>query len=245
MPTAAAAAAAAATEAEAEAEAAVAAETAAAVAAAAAADVVPDFVPGGGRGDGGVGEAGPSGRGVLTSCRQTLKEFRALKGALAPWVAEFAEKHGRAPELHDAQATGDLQLAARVLRCARLRQQLQLEIPKLRSTGAFTGSGSPGSAGGGAESGGPEGRGAEAQPGGSDTAMRKALEYKAKQAQRQQGGAGAGAGEGAGAGAGASAEEGAGRGEACEVRPLRSSSPLMPGRVRAAFDRAAKYRGRG
>ena len=90
---------------------------------------------------------------------------------------------------------------------------------------------------------GPEGRGAEAQPGGSDTAMRKALEYKAKQAQRQQGGAGAGAV--VGAGKGASAEEGAGRGEACEVRPLRSSSPLMPGRVRAAFDRAAKYRGRG
>jgi len=222
-----------------EAEAAVAAETAAAVAAAAAADVVPDFVPGGGRGDGGVGEAGPSGRGVLTTCRQTLQEFRALKGALAPWVAEFAEKHGRAPELHDAQTTGDLQLAARVLRCARLRQQLQLQIPKLRSTGAFTGSGSPGSAGGGAEGGGPEGRGAEAQPGGSDTAMRKALEYKAKQAQRQQGGAGKGKGKGA------SAEEGAGRGEACEVRPLRSSSPLMPGRVRAAFDRAAKYRGRG
>jgi len=220
----------------------VAAEIAAAVAAAAAADVVPDFFSGGGRGGRG-GEAGTSGRGVLTTCRETLQEFRALKQALAPWVADFAEKYGRAPELQDAQAAGDLKLAARVLRCARLKQQLQLQIPKLRSTGAFRGSGSPGAVAGGVEGGGPEGRGPEAQTGGSDTAMRKALEYKAKQAQRQQGAStGAGTGEGGGARQG---EGDAGRGEACEVRPLRSSSPLMPGRVRAAFDRAAKYRGRG
>lgn len=183
--------------------------------------------------------AGPSGRGDLSSCRETLQEFRALKEDLAPWAAEFAAAHGRAPEWRDARAAGDSALAARVQRCARLKQQLQLQIPKLRSTGAFKGG--PGALEGGGSAG---ARSVEAAPPASegragDRAMRKALDYKAKrEAHRQGDSVGGGAEDEAPA-------PGTAQGDVCEVRPLRRASPLMAGRVRAAFERAAKYRARG